>query len=81
MTSFALIKDIKNFDDDDDDDCDVLLRVGQSYFKAHSMILKAKSEYLKDLFNDASKRLSIFKRNITVEIPHISSNVFKLCLK
>ncbi|RIA96968.1 hypothetical protein C1645_871655 [Glomus cerebriforme] len=69
---------------EDDDDCDVILKVEKSCFKAHSIILKARSEYLQNLINnenDVSRRLSmILKRNITVEISNISPNVFKICL-
>src|SRR4051812_13204265 len=70
---------------ENDDDCDVTLKVKKSCFKAHSVLLKARSEYFRNLIdneNDSSKRLSmIFKRNITVEISNMSPDILKTCLR
>ncbi|PKK69555.1 hypothetical protein RhiirC2_850627 [Rhizophagus irregularis] len=64
---------------DNDEDCDVTLKVKRNYFKAHSFLLKARSEYLRNLIEN-DRLQSIFRRNITIEIYNMSPDIFKTCL-
>ena len=58
------------------DDYNVTIKVGQSCYKAHSVILKARSEYFRNgIDNEYKKRM--FERSVTLEIPNISPSVFK----
>src|SRR5947207_10117352 len=90
----AVLRDLKrlydNVERNDDNDHNVIIRVGQDNiksFKVHSVILKTRSKYLRNLINNEyealNKRLSIFKKDtiITLEIPHISPNIFEICLR
>jgi len=72
----ALLRDFKTLFESRDDH-DIILKVGQDNFKAHSVILKARSKYLRDLINEEY----FFARCATLEIPHISPNIFIICLK
>lgn len=65
---------------DNDEDCDVTLKVKRNYFKAHSFLLKARSEYLRNLIEN-DRLQTIFKKNITIEISNMSPDIFKTCLK
>ncbi|GBC03087.1 hypothetical protein RclHR1_04990010 [Rhizophagus clarus] len=66
---------------ENDEDCDVTLKVKKNCFKAHSVLLKARSKYLRNLIDNENDRLPmIFKRNVTIEISNMSSNIFKTCL-
>jgi hypothetical protein len=62
-----------------DEDCDVTLKVKKNYYKAHSVLLKARSEYLRNLIDNELPM--IFRKSITVEISNMSPNIFKTCLK
>ena len=75
----ALLRDLKYLYEkvERNDDYNVILRVGQDNFKAHSVILKARSKYLRDLINEEY----FFARCATLEIPHISPNIFEICLR
>ena len=80
----ALSRDFKTLHEslESNDDCNVTIKVGKSCYKAHSVILKARSKYFqKCIDNEYKKEDFALKRSVTLEIPNISPSVFKICLK
>jgi hypothetical protein len=61
------------------DDYNVIIKVGDSNFKAHSCILRARSPY----FHSALSRDWVMKEgnNIIFEKPNISPKIFEMILK
>ncbi|CAI2170395.1 5241_t:CDS:2 [Funneliformis geosporum] len=83
LTSF-LLKDIESLYGNNED-CNVTIKVKQDSFKAHSVILKARSEYFRKSINEClQKRISLFNRGgdiINLEITNMSPRAFRICLK
>ena len=77
----AFLRDFENLYKSNDD-FNVILKVGPDTFKAHSLILKARSGYLRNAINEYFQRKSIFSvRNdhINLDICDIPQRVFKVC--
>ncbi|RIA96969.1 hypothetical protein C1645_814614 [Glomus cerebriforme] len=82
----ALLRDCKNLykrlESEDDDDCNVILKVGQDNFKAHSVILKMRSEYFRNIISSKERITTIiFNKKINLDIQNIYPSVFTVCLK
>ncbi|RGB42954.1 hypothetical protein C1646_809628 [Rhizophagus diaphanus] len=83
----SLLRDLKNLyknlEKDNNNDYNVIIKVKQKNFKAHSVILKLRSEYFRNLINNelAKKMVNMFSKKLTLEISNINSNVFTSCLK
>ncbi|RGB42953.1 hypothetical protein C1646_738215 [Rhizophagus diaphanus] len=82
----TLLKDLKNLyknlEKDNNNDYNVTIKVEQKSFKAHSVILKLRSEYFRNLINNEIKRMAnMFNKKITLEISDMNSEVFSSCLK
>jgi hypothetical protein len=82
----SLLKDLKNLhknlDENSNNDYNVIIKVEQKNFKAHSVILKVRSEYFRNLINNEIKKMAnMFSKRITLEISNITQSIFSLCLK
>ncbi|CAB4407724.1 unnamed protein product [Rhizophagus irregularis] len=82
----SLLRDLKNLyknlEKDNNNDYNVIIKVDQKNFKAHSVILKLRSEYFRNLINnELAKKMVKFSKKLTLEISNINSNVFASCLK
>ncbi|CAB4481195.1 unnamed protein product [Rhizophagus irregularis] len=82
----SLLRDLKNLyknlEKDNNNDYNVIIKVDQKNFKAHSVILKLRSEYFHNLINnELAKKMVKFSKKLTLEISDINSNVFASCLK
>ncbi|CAB5354494.1 unnamed protein product [Rhizophagus irregularis] len=82
----SLLEDLKklykNLEKDNNNDYNVTIKVEQKSFRAHSVILKLRSGYFRNLINNEIRRMAnMFNRRITLEISDINSEVFASCLK
>ncbi|EXX56251.1 uncharacterized protein OCT59_003178 [Rhizophagus irregularis] len=82
----SLLRDLKNLyknlEKDNNNDYNVIIKVDQKNFKAHSVILKLRSEYFHNLINnELAKKMVKFSKKLTLEVSDINSNVFASCLK
>ncbi|CAG8552848.1 14990_t:CDS:2 [Rhizophagus irregularis] len=64
----SLLRDLKNLyknlEKDNNNDYNVIIKVDQKNFKAHSVILKLRSEYFHNLINnELAKKMVKFKKN------------------
>jgi hypothetical protein len=79
----SVLNNIDGFDNDFDNDFDVTIKVGENEnmkeFKAHSVILRARSPYFKSAF----KASWIIKKDNMIEFckPNITPNAFNMILK
>jgi hypothetical protein len=87
----GLLKDLRKLFENCDD-YNVVLKVGKGLdmnsFQAHSVILKNRSEYFRYLITDYlnKKGSKLFKKGergdyITLDIPQISADAFKIILR
>ncbi|CAG8528978.1 9515_t:CDS:2 [Funneliformis caledonium] len=82
----GLLKDLKKLHESDED-CNVILKIGRGFdinsFNAHSVILKARSQFFKDALKDLKRNNKLFRKEnfITLEVPNISADAFKVILK
>ncbi|PKB93129.1 hypothetical protein RhiirA5_442236, partial [Rhizophagus irregularis] len=81
----SLLEDLKklykNLEKDNNNDYNVTIKVEQKSFRAHSVILKLRSGYFRNLINNEIRRMAnMFNRRITLEISDINSEVFASCL-
>ncbi|CAI2170393.1 4798_t:CDS:2 [Funneliformis geosporum] len=70
-----------------DEDCNVILKIGRGFdinsFNAHTVILKARSQYFKNALKDLKRNSKLFRKEnfLTLEVPHISADAFKIILR
>ncbi|CAI2185779.1 8387_t:CDS:2 [Funneliformis geosporum] len=81
----GLLRDLKKLHEFDED-YNVILKIGRGFdinsFNAHTVILKARSQYFKNVLKDLKKNKLFKKENVlTLEVPHISADAFKIVLK
>ncbi|CAG8529003.1 9516_t:CDS:2, partial [Funneliformis caledonium] len=83
LTSF-LLQDIESLYENNEDS-NVTIKVNQESFKAHSLILKSRSQYFRKSINEyLQRRNSLFNRGgdcINLEVTDISPRAFRVCLK
>ncbi|CAG8511210.1 6805_t:CDS:2 [Funneliformis mosseae] len=83
LTSF-LLQDIESLYENNED-FNVTIKVNQESFKAHSLILKSRSQYFRKSINEyLQRRNSLFNRGgdcINLEVTDISPRAFRVCLK